>query len=361
MSFYKFPKILFIGPDYRNHRGGIGATLSIYSKYINSFNLIVSYRPGNNLMKIKIAFRGFLFLIKVLLFDKIQIVHIHGSHGASVYRKFLFFITSKYIFNKKVIYHIHSSSFDVYYNNGSMLYRYLCKKIIKSADMVIVLSNSWEAYLLSDFKTRKVSILNNVIEPTRNQKIYNYESKHLKILFLGRVGQRKGIFDILNVLSEFRDQLSGQIELFIGGDGDIDLLKKRIVEHKLSTFVHFVGWISDDKKEQYLAMADVLILPSYNEGLPISILEGMNYGLPIIASNVGGIPEVVYHMQNGYLIEKGDLNALYSAIRFYIDNREFLEIHGRESRKKIKEYYPEYVFPKLEMIYNNVLTQQSEK
>ena len=127
-----FNNVLSIGPDFKQHRGGIGAVLSTYHSFDPSFKLLVSFRPGSPISKILIAINSFLRLFVILLYKKeISIIHIHGSHGSSVFRKCVFFLIAKFIFKKKIIYHIHSSSKDIYYNTSNYLYIRIFVNIIK--------------------------------------------------------------------------------------------------------------------------------------------------------------------------------------------------------------------------------------
>ena len=109
-------KILTVGPDYRNHRGGVGAVIEVYSHYFERFNFIPSYKSGSGLFKIAVFFLGLIKLCYTLTTNrKIEIIHIHGASYGSFYRKFFIFILGKYIFRKKIIYHIHGGGYKIFY------------------------------------------------------------------------------------------------------------------------------------------------------------------------------------------------------------------------------------------------------
>ena len=129
-----FNGILYIGPDYRNHRGGIGAVLSIYSKNIEPFNFIPTNTYKNKWYEI-VVFCGALFrLIFLLLMNReITIIHVHGAKDGSVFRKFFICFIAKKIFFKKVIFHSHAGAFDEYYKKGIRIYRYMCRFLVNNA------------------------------------------------------------------------------------------------------------------------------------------------------------------------------------------------------------------------------------
>jgi glycosyltransferase involved in cell wall biosynthesis len=175
------------------------------------------------------------------------------------------------------------------------------------------------------------------------------------LLFLGKIGHRKGIFDLIEVLAENRSVYEGRLELIIGGNGDIKKLEKVIIERGLESIVKYEGWVSGEKKQWLFSECDVYILPSYNEGLPLSILEAMSYGLPIISTCVGGIPEIVFDGENGFLITPGNKKEIDLLLSNLLTNSELINIMGKNSNKIVSSYYPERVIPKLQKIYSSLL------
>ena len=132
------------------------------------------------------------------------------------------------------------------------------------------------------------------------------------LLFLGLLGKNKGIYDLLECIRDHKVEFQGKLKLYIGGNGEIEHVKQLIKEYGIADIVIFEGWVSGDKKIELLNKSDAYILPSYKEGLPISILEAMSYGMPIISTPVGGIPEIVSNGENGYLVEPGNKEDIYN-------------------------------------------------
>lgn len=145
-----------------------------------------------------------------------------------------------------------------------------------------------------------------------------------------------------------------KIELRIGGNKNEEKLLATIKDYGLDEFVHFEGFVSGEKKIDLLNWANVFVLPSFNEGLPITILEEMNYKMPIISTPVGGIPEVVDET-NGVLVEPGNSEQIYKAIRPYVLDRTLIDKQGEESYKKVETYMPDYVLNHLKTIYERLL------
>lgn len=349
--------ILTIGPDYRNHRGGIGAVLEVYNKCFENFKFLASYKVGSVLYKsIYFFYFLFIFIIRLVLDGNIRIVHIHGASRGSFVRKFICFIIAKYIFRKKTIYHIHGAEYHLFYSHSNMIIKKSIRIFINNSDCIFCLSEVWKDFFALNFNPKKIEIVPNIIDyPSVNNQNKGFLVKNF--LFLGQIGNGKGIFDLLEVFLRNKEKYNGIIKLVIGGNGETEKLKAIIKEKQIEEFVEFIGWVTNEKKINCLQTADVYILPSYNEGLPISILEAMSYGQAIIATNVGGIPEIVIPGRNGVLIEPGNLIEIEKAIDFFIDNPEKIKSYGKESKHIVMKHLPDAVVMELSNIYKLLLNE----
>ena len=180
-------------------------------------------------------------------------------------------------------------------------------------------------------------------------------------LFLGIITKQKGIYDLVKVIGLNKEQLCGKFKLIIAGCGNVNMLNEMIDQFDIHDLVEYKGWVSGNEKDQLIKNADVFILPSYFEGLPISILEAMSFGKPIISTRVGGIPEVVETGVNGILVDAGNFNEIFAALMFYIDKPMSLHKHGCQSLQKIKDYYPAAIIPQLKGIYSILLEKDANE
>ena len=142
------------------------------------------------------------------------------------------------------------------------------------------------------------------------------------------------------------------MELILGGDGDINSATELTRQLGLSERVRFLGWVSGADKEARLAAATVFVLPSYNEGLPMSVLEAMSWGIPIVATPVGGIKEIVRHEKEGIIVDPGDIKGLTDALRKVLDDMPLRQRLGSDARERIQEAFcDDVVLPGLEKIW----------
>lgn len=227
-------------------------------------------------------------------------------------------------------------------------------KTITKCDCIIALSNSWKEWFEKTTHHKNVIVVKNVISPPRVKKVKHDD---FVLLFLGRLGERKGIYDLLDVLIKHRSEFEGKIRFVFGGDGDVVQVNEIIKHNGLENIAVFQGWVNGEKKERLLNMADAYILPSYNEGLPISILEAMSYSLPIISTNVGGIPEILKNGENGFIMSPGDKDAMYRAILELMNNEKLRLDMGKASYSKVQEHMPGFVERQLNDLYRSLLNE----
>ena len=348
--------VVMTGVYYKhNHPGGISAVIQYWSKYIEDIRYYPSFKEGDILLKLWWCFYAYVCLFFVFLFDRrVQILHSHTAAGND-FRRTASFVNLAKMFGKKVIIHSHASMFKDYYGNSTPKRQSEIIATLNKADRLVVLSESWKEWFANiGVDKDKIIILHNITDyPDKIQVEKDF--RKLKLLFLGEIGQRKGVYDLLKAVADHREEFKNRIEIKIGGNKQEEKLKKTISDNQLTDFVFFEGFVSGQKKKDLLNWADVYILPSYNEGLPISILEAMSYGMPIISTPVGGIPEVV-NAENGVLVKPGNIDDIYNAISKYIGEKDLIVTQGVKSLKKSSTYLPDYVMSQLQECYLSLLS-----
>jgi len=350
-------KILMCGPHLKATSGisnvvnnwidaGIGGHVDLC--YVSTLR---HYVPGRIAAKTMNAIAAY-WNVLIKLFASFDILHLHVSSGMSFVRKWILFKLAGYSRIKRVI-HIHGSNFDEYYDSSPSWLQRLIRNSFNNADAVLVLSEKWKEFVNRISSNRNVYILYN----GSNLSIYSGKIDHgdrINISCMGRLGKRKGTYDLLeaflNVCRENPDA-----HLVLGGDGDVEEVRKIIQDQDVGDRAHLLGWVTGDDKIRVFKECDIYVLPSYNEGLPGSILEAMAVGVPIVSTPVGGIPEAVIEGRNGYLVEPGDREKLFDRIMLLCRDEESRRRMGRESRKIIEEKFDIYkIVDSLVGIYRKV-------
>ncbi|HIJ01803.1 TPA: glycosyltransferase family 4 protein [Candidatus Woesearchaeota archaeon] len=323
---------------------------------IRVFNAAKSKTIKSNILfnVINFLYRCSKLIIKVLT-EKPEIVHVH----LTAYKDFLqkdIFIKIVKLLNKKLIIHIHGGAFKDFYEKSSKNKRIKIIKTLDSADSLIVLSEIWYNYFKTLCPQQKIYILPNTIDfklISQYRRKYSKKNKRIiNLLFVGRIEKQKGIFELLNAFSQIEDEKMtlNIMGPFMNNEKEImGLIEKLGIYRK----VKFLGVIHGNKRLKYFAESDIFILPSHWEGLPITILEAMASGLPIISTEVGAIPEIV-KKENGVLIKVGSVSELKKAIIKVRQNTKRISYY-KNNISKIDKYYNEKIFTsKLEEIYEEL-------
>jgi glycosyltransferase involved in cell wall biosynthesis len=342
--------ILVIGP---NAKGGISSVINSYESYgLFDGNIIrlASYRGGNIVKRLVVFAMSLIRYFWILFTNKnVKIIHIHSATDGSFVRKYIVFKIAK-MFEKKVIFHIHCAVFDKFYNNSSTFVKNRVKEVLDNSNVIIVLSDYWKNVVSQISTNKNIKILYN---PCMVKEFEKITTEKINVLFMGRVGKRKGVYDIIEAAKLITNP---NIEINLYGDGETPEFQKLIQENNLQNIIKLKGWVSSDTKDTAFKSSDIYILPSYEEGLPMSVLEAMAYGLPIISTPVGGIPDAVEDCVNGFLVQPGNYKALVEKINLLTNDKELNHKMGQESFKKAKEKFDiNVIIKQLKEIYDELV------
>lgn len=349
-------KILIVGPSPNKSKGGMATVIKgqLNDKRLNSkydISLHSSYVDGNKIWRMVYSVCSYLFFL--CRYRKYDMFHIHVASYGSTFRKMLYLKTIKR-HNKKVIVHIHGAEYLLFYNNLTIKKKKKVVDFLCEADMVIALSDDWKEKFKDILSLSNCVSLNNGIDTEEFEKaVCNVEEMCNCFLFLGRLGKRKGTYDLIKAM-DIAAKENSQIKLIMAGDGEIEKVKQLIRDKGLSNNIEVVGWIDFEEKINFLQKTATVVLPSYNEGLPMAILEGMAAGKAIISTTVGAIPEVVKE-KNGILVKPGDVQALSVALIKCSTNVDMLNEMSKNNINIIdKEFSMKKMHMKLDEYYQYV-------
>lgn len=289
-----------------------------------------------------------------------KIVHIHTTDYWPFWESSIYIFFSK-IFHRKIVLHIHATSFDKFYKNRNSLLKYLTRKTLNIADKIIVLSSRSKSFFAKLVPEYKLAVIPNAVKSAifNNELQKHIKSNAVKVLFIGGIeAKRKGIYDVLRAIPVVAEKYGSNILFAFVGKCDVEKLRTICKEKNVSNYVEILGYLETKEKRKVISLSDIYILPSYSEGLPIAMLEAMAAGLPIISTPVGSIPEVIEQGVNGYLIKPGDYYGLAEKILVLAKDKRLRKIMGKINAEKIRrEYDDKIVMQKLEEVYNVFLRQ----
>lgn len=335
-------KILIVGPSSTKSKGGMSTVIGeiledneLKNKY--DISAYESYIDGTKFRVLLYSIWAIFKFIVTGQAKKYDVYHIHAASYGSTFRKRIYLkIIKKY--KKKVILHIHGAEYMVFFDKLSKKKKRQVIDTLQVADMVIALSNEWKNKFDNKFGLTNCYVLENGINTEKlAPAIVDTKKNQTSFVTLGRLGKRKGTYDLDDAIEIARKKVPN-IRCYLAGDGEIDKFCNIIVERGLQNNIEVVGWADFTKKLELLSKVSTVVLPSYNEGLPMSILEGMATGKAIISTTVGAIPEVVKE-ENGILIQPGDVQALADALVKCSTNLKMLEDMSQKNINKIYEQF----------------------
>lgn len=338
-------KILFIAPlDTKDRfKGGItsfGETIVHNQRFFNSNqvvfipfnNCLINRKAGTNG---KLSLSNFLnylksrkMLAKELKRNKYDAIYVNTSYGISLLKD-LMTIKKSYSERYEVYLHIHFADLSSILTKRKIIKKLIEKQLKTKITVMISLSKSLKNELtIRGYNEESIEVLYNYFNPDLPLiSIADIKLKHAQkgkkttFLFVGSLDNRKGFYDLVEV---FKGINGNEAKLVICGEPNDDKAQSLLEMIKTYDAFEYRGYVSGEKKNQAFKDADVLVLPSYGEGLPITILEAFRFGLPVISTNVGAIPEIL-NEKLGTLIRPGNREELKTAIEHFIGT-DFLDL-----------------------------------
>ncbi len=329
-------RVYMVGPSLHT-QGGISSVLAIYKNQLTSLAdmaFIPSYSGKNRLFDLYYFCTAFARILFICLLEEDPVFHIHTSTGGSYIRKSILTRLCK-LFGKKVLLHLHGADFDAYIEEAGPSAKKRIIRLLNRADALIALSETWKTYFSQYIAPEKIHVVYNPCAAA----VDAYKSRQnprVNVLFTGRLGRRKGTYDLLEALRKIKS--NGYI-LSLYGDGDTEIIRELAKEQGLEDLVSVSGWVPHASIFPLYRNADIFVLPSYAEGLPMSVLEAMGAGLPVISTEVGGIPEAVEDGVNGFLIKPGDIDSLAEKLELLINDAALRVKMGKASLLLAKEKF----------------------
>ncbi|OZG68545.1 glycosyltransferase family 4 protein [Bifidobacterium eulemuris] len=354
-------RVLMVGVD-ENTVGGMLTVVQNYQKasdFCDSTHLeyIATATRAGAWGKIKKMLLGFARIAFTIRKHDIDIVHVHMSERGSVFREGFVVLLANTLGSKTII-HMHGAEIETWYKNQWPLVRKLIRYIFCSADRMLILGTKWRPFIseVMQGQTQKIKVLRNAVHVESSNMAC---ASATDILFYGALIKRKGVDDLLQAFAAIKDEIPTMNLRLYGDDQDYRPIEK-ISEFGLEGRASYGGWVTPDNREQVFANTLVNVLPSYNEGLPMTILESMGYGIPNISTNIAAIPEAVDDGVNGFLVRPGDVEALKQRLLKLCTDKELWQQFSNNAHTKAYDFFSlDSHIKRLLSIYDELLADHS--
>jgi glycosyltransferase involved in cell wall biosynthesis len=347
-------RVLQLGPHLAV-RGGISSVEKLICDYLTpyvSIRHVSTMEEGSAITKASVFARAVQELRRALESLDPTIVHIHmASRGSTLRKVILAEMVARA--GRPLVMHAHGSEFDQFHRKLPAPVRRNVNRTLQRANVFITLSTQWRDFYIEECElspSQVVVLANPVSVPSQVPDRAGREQ--VQFVHLGRLGERKGGYDLVDAFAGLPEGLRNRARLVLAGDGDVDGVRKRA--EPVGSNVEVLSWINAQERDRLLKQSDVFALPSRAEGVPMALLEAMAYGLPSITSPVGGIPDVFRGGLDGSLVTPGNVDQIRAAMARYIVDDSARLSAGRNARARAGDYDVHVYARRLAEIYQRI-------
>lgn len=353
--------VLSVGPDLNSNGGGIASVIkSYYAAYSDGsydFDFILFRTIGH--IGSRILANGLYFIyaylkLLILLISNrdIQILHIHSSSHYSFLRKSIIAITAR-LFNKRTIIHLHSSKFCEFFLSKNRFVSMWINFVFKRVDIVVTLCKKWQLELNNKYPEAHITTIHNPIVIPRDAKYLDHSTNKgiFTVLFIAFLSTNKGLMDVVSVAKIFK-KTNININFKIAGRGQLESHLIEVLNLQECSNIEFVGWADEKAKKTLYEQANIFFLPSYNEGMPIVILEAMAYSLPVVSTTISGIPDQIDNAVNGFLYNPGDINGFVEGITKLYYDKDIYRKATQAAWEKVQRFSNDKIFEEITALYS---------
>ena len=343
-----------LGTSFETH-GGISSVLKTY-RAAGLFDrwpieFVATHRDGGFLRKLTQLFSALGAFISLLLRHRRAVLHVHSASRASFWRKSVF-MTLAMAARWPVIFHLHGGGFATFYDaECGPVGRAIVRFFLDHAACVVVVSERWCAWMHRVTRNPHVVTMRN---PVMVPPISDERREAALVAFAGRYETAKGVPDLMTAIAGLAPSMP-ELRLECAGSGDMATAAAWARTFGVAERVTLRGWIDAAERDRLLSRASVFVLPSHAEGMPISVLEAMAAGCPVIATAVGGVPDLIVDGVNGLLVPAGDAEALALAIHRVLRDPALAAQLSRAGRETVlRRFAPERSLAPLEALYGEL-------
>lgn len=347
--------ILMVGTHLEG-RGGVATVLRTWRDQglfeRCGVRFIATNGDGGAVHKALLAITAWGRCLALLLTGRAGMVHVHTSSYASFWRKTPVFAIALAL-RRPLVVSLHGGAFRVFYAGCGRVGRAWIRCVMRRSIRFVVLTQGWREWVEQIEPGARVVVIPNPapeIPPWPGDR--RAGDCVPTMLYLGRIEDAKGIDVLLDATARAHRQ-GAAWRLVCGGTGEIEQANQQRIHLGLpESAVTFAGWVDGERKRQLLRDCDLLVLPSRAENMPVVVLEAFAYGKPVVATAVGGIPDVVTEGVDGFLVAAGDAGALAERLVALHHQRDELPRLGHAGRLKVEAHYaPAVVVARVEALY----------
>lgn len=329
-------RVLMIGPHRTRTLGGISTMIDGLLRAAPTAGCEMRHIASQcdevkGLSKLPLAARALLQYVLTVIVWRPNVTLVHVGSNASLYRKAVFIVVGRWL-GQKMIAHFHAGDFDHYYEKQRPQGQRLILSGLRRSHKLIAVSQASANRLRQLLPNADIVMIPNGIKTQEFAPVVRKRDGFVRLLFVGGMGKLKGERDLLRAFQIAVARVP-QLRISLLGHG-AETITTFCDEAGLRPYIEHLGPVPHRHRAEFFRQADLFVLPSYGEGMPMSVLEAMAAGLPVISTKVGGIPELITSGQEGYLLAPGDVQAFAEQIVRLATDAELRTQMGQRARDK---------------------------
>jgi len=292
---------------------------------------LATYGDGDLRSNGLLLLRALRRFVALLACERGLVVHLHTAPERGLWRDLLFAALARAL-RRPFLLQLHGTGLRNAHENRGALERFAIRLLLEQAACVLVPCEASRTWTCGITRKAQVAVVPPPVMPAEPAPPAQRPNV---VLYLGRLEPGKGVFDLLEALAALRPAVP-DVRLVCAGDGPRNALARRAEQLGIAEAVTFTGWVGPSGKRALLENAAAFALPSYDEALPMSLLEAMAAGVPAVVSPVGGVPEVVADGTTALWAAPGDIATLQRQLTKLLLDRELGARIGAAARESVR-------------------------
>ena len=351
-------RVLHVGPDPEG-QGGMATVIDglLGSSLARRHHLeaLPTYRSADPRRRLALFARALVKLVVWCAGRGARVVHVHSTVRGSMYRKAVCIAVVKAM-RRPVLLHVHSGAAEigVFRRRLGPVPAQLVRRCLGMADRVVSVSSAGARALGEHFALSNVAVVPNAAPPVTDPRSLDRARAQapVTVLYLGGFANPVKGGDVLTEALASLKSTALSMRVLLAGPGEPTSAVTALLRGDPT--VSWLGWLEEPARTAALKDTDIFVLPSTSEGMPMALLEAMAHGLAVVATDMGGVPDVLSHEADAILVPPGDSESLAVAIRTLVDQPERRGRLGDAARLRAEELGEDRVAARFDAIYREL-------
>ena len=342
-------KLLMLAKD-RSALGGVVNFVNMLERNLSKGIDVEEFRIGQRKNRTGRLFRWlvpFVDMVRLafrVILNRYDVVHINPSlNGRSLFRDALFMLVMKVRGIRNIVLFMHGWEAEAEKTiDNSALLKSLFRTFFGGAPVIYVLAGQFRQSLIDwGFVADRIHVTTTMFDGRLFDHVSrNRDGKEIRLLYLSRFVKEKGVYELLTAFGRMSEDFPGLRLIFAGEGAEYDGMRNWVSNAGLQDVVSFAGYVRYRNKAQILVDSDIFVFPTYyGEGCPVSLLEAMAAGLPLVTTTAGGIGDFFVHGRNGIVLDKVSADKVEAALRELLANHAERTAMGEYNKKIAWERY----------------------